>query len=367
MAEARCRVLVLGGTGFFGATIARRLAADPHVELVLAGRRFEAVQAAALPLRARAVLLDIDAATFAQDLEEVVPDVVVHAAGPYVAGDYRVAEAAIAAGAHLVDLADSRRYVCDVVKLDEAARARGVAVIAGASSVPALSAAVVDAHAGAFARLDQVEMGIASSARMPGVGTVRSVLAYAGRPVVSWREGAPYEVRGWCGLRRRRFVHAPLVRWLCDCDVPDLEIFPKRYPSLRKVRFSAGTGLAPVQWALRGLAGLATMRVVREPANFAGLLHRAGRALERFGDGRSAMFVTMRGFDRRGDALVKNWEVHASHDRGPEIPTYGAVALVRKLARETLAARGAMPCVGLLTLDEYLAEADPRHVHATCD
>jgi hypothetical protein len=35
-----------------------------------------------------------------------------------------------------------------------------------------------------------------------------------------------------------------------------------------------------------------------------------------------------------------------------------AVALARKLAAGTLNARGAMPCLGLLTLGEYLAELD---------
>ncbi|MOA47965.1 hypothetical protein D3C78_1706450 [compost metagenome] len=35
-----------------------------------------------------------------------------------------------------------------------------------------------------------------------------------------------------------------------------------------------------------------------------------------------------------------------------------AVALARKLAAGSLAARGAQPCVGLLSLDEYLAELD---------
>jgi hypothetical protein len=35
-----------------------------------------------------------------------------------------------------------------------------------------------------------------------------------------------------------------------------------------------------------------------------------------------------------------------------------AVALARKLAGGTLEARGAMPCLGLLIVEEYLAELD---------
>ena len=36
-----------------------------------------------------------------------------------------------------------------------------------------------------------------------------------------------------------------------------------------------------------------------------------------------------------------------------------AVAMARKLARGQLAARGAMPCVGLVSLQDYLDELRP--------
>ena len=46
--------------------------------------------------------------------------------------------ACIAAGAHYLDLADARDFVARIGTLDAAARAAGVAIISGASSVPAL-------------------------------------------------------------------------------------------------------------------------------------------------------------------------------------------------------------------------------------
>ena len=39
-----------------------------------------------------------------------------------------------------------------------------------------------------------------------------------------------------------------------------------------------------------------------------------------------------------------------------------AVALVRKLAAGTLAARGAMPCIGLFSRAEYLAELEGMRI-----
>ena len=58
---------------------------------------------------------------------------------PYGRDPYRVARAAIAAGAHYIDLADDGAFVAGIGALDEEAKAAGVAVISGASSVPAIS------------------------------------------------------------------------------------------------------------------------------------------------------------------------------------------------------------------------------------
>lgn len=44
----------------------------------------------------------------------------------------------------------------------------------------------------------------------------------------------------------------------------------------------------------------------------------------------------------------------ARSGHGPYIPCMPAILLARKLARDTLQARGAMPCVDLINLDEYL-------------
>jgi short subunit dehydrogenase-like uncharacterized protein len=82
----------------------------------------------------------------AQQLIDLQVDTVVHAAGPFQGQDYAVAEAAITAGANYIDLADGREFVAGIGKLDAQAKARGVLVTSGASSLPALSSAVVDRY-----------------------------------------------------------------------------------------------------------------------------------------------------------------------------------------------------------------------------
>ena len=45
----------------------------------------------------------------------------------------------------------------------------------------------------------------------------------------------------------------------------------------------------------------------------------------------------------------------AAQNHGPFVPCGAAIALVRKIAAGTSLPVGARPCVGLLTVEEYLA------------
>jgi hypothetical protein len=65
------------------------------------------------------------------------------------------------------------------------------------------------------------------------------------------------------------------------------------------------------------------------------------------------MAISVRVFAGRARA---EWHLTADRNHGPEIPCFAAVLLARKLQRGALAARGALPCMGLLTLAEFEPE-----------
>jgi saccharopine dehydrogenase-like NADP-dependent oxidoreductase len=352
------KVLVLGGYGNFGAVIAALLARDARFEVIVAGRDAEAAAQAAARIGATSARMDAQDPGLPAQLGHCGPDLVISTAGPFQGQGYDVARAALACGAHYIDIADGREFVCGIESLDADARARDRLVVSGASSVPALSSAVIDRYAGEFDAVHDIDIGISASAKVPGLATTVGVLRYSGRPMSQWRDGAWSQVHGWQGLRRHTFRDPRMKRWMCDCDVPDLELFPRRYPGVRSVRFGAGVELSLVQLGLWALAGLARSGVVRDPSRHAAVLGRIARAMQSFGTGRSAMFVRMSGTGRDGRERMREWQLAASADDGSTIPCLAAVALAKKMARGELAHRGAMPCVGLLALDEYLAETN---------
>src|SRR6476661_8811252 len=99
------RVVVIGGYGNFGARVCRALAASPAMEVVAAGRRPDAGR----DPNVQHAQLDLSARDFPAALKRLAPGLVIHCAGPFQSQDYRVALAAMAAGAHYLDLADGRQ------------------------------------------------------------------------------------------------------------------------------------------------------------------------------------------------------------------------------------------------------------------
>ena len=352
------RILLLGGYGNFGALIARALANDSALELTLAGRNLAAAQAFASTLgsTARALMLDVEAPDLASRVAAARPDLVINTCGPFQAQDYRVAVAALAAGAHYVDLADARDFVAGITALDAQARACDRLVIVGASTVPTLSAAVVDRYRAEFDELREIDIGISPGNRAPrGAATVAAILSYVGRPLQVWKSGQWRAAFGWQALRRQRYPDPVGKRWLSDCDVPDLALFPARYPGLQTVRFGAGLELGllhlgvwlmswPVRWRL--LPGLD--RWTRA------LRHMSDWFLS-FGSDAGAMHVKLHGTGTDGRPLTLTWTLVAGSGNGPQIPAAAAVVLARKFVNGRLTARGATPCLDLISLDEYLA------------
>jgi saccharopine dehydrogenase-like NADP-dependent oxidoreductase len=368
MAHGMLNVLVVGGYGFFGARIARILASEAGVRLLIAGRNAARAQALARELglvESQAIVLDAADPDLAGRLRAAAADVVVHTAGPFQGQGHGVARAAIDAGCHYVDLADGREFVAGVGALDTAARERRVSVIGGASSVPALSSAVVARYAERFARLDAVHIGISSGARVPGLATVRGIFGYAGRAFPRLQNGRRVEAHGWLDLTRHRFPSPVGERWLASCDVPDLALLPARYPSLETVSFQAGFASAPGHLAVAGLAWLVRCGWLKSAAGWARPLYRIARWLEPLISERGGMFVTLEGVGAQGREQAITWHLLTGSNHGPFVPCGAAIALVRKLARGEPWPVGAMPCVGLLSVEEYLAplrDLDVREV-----
>lgn len=363
------RLVVVGASGVFGARLAAMIARWPDVVLVLAARRREPLEALRDRLEGPAA---IEIATFdretPQTLAALIPFAVVDAAGPFQASDTRLAEAALSAGAHYVDLADGRAFVeAFPDSLAEAAGA-GRWAITGASSTPALSTAALDRLTAGWRRIDAVTTAISPGADAPrGPSVVAAIFSWVGRPVRVFEGGAWTRRPGWSGSRRELFPGLGR-RWVALAETPDLDVLPRRYNPRYVGRFEAGLELPLAHHGLALLGWLRRGGLIRDLTSFAAPLGRLADHLARFGSDRGGMVVEAVGQDAQGQTVRARWGLWARAGAGPNTPAAPAAAILRALLDDRLPGPPrATACVGLLPLEDLLAPLKPFPIRTRID
>ena len=355
------RIVLVGATGAFGARLARMAAAWPDVTLVLAARRARPLEALAAELRAAGAAAAIETAVFDRErpaaLAALAPWAVVDAAGPFQASDLALPRAAIAARAHYVDLADGRAFVAGFADaLDAQARAAGVLAVTGASSTPALSHAALDRQTAGWRAIDTVTVAISPGAKAPrGLSVVQAILSYVGRPVRVFEAGGWRARPGWGGPRRLMFPGLGR-RWVSLCDTPDLDLIPQRFAPREEALFAAGLELAVMHLGLWLLSWPVRLGLLADLVPLARPLRAAAGWLVPFGSDRGGMVVLARGLGSDGEPVAGRWSLSAEANAGPNVPVAAAAALLRALKDGRIDHTGAMPCVGLIPLEDILAE-----------
>ena len=360
----RFRVLILGGYGVFGGRLAQLLADEPGLTLIIAGRSQSAAEAFCAGCKGAAcyepAVVDRDG-DLAAALARLEPDLVIDASGPfqnYGAAPYRVIEAALVYGVDCLDFADGSDFVEGVARFDEAARRRGVAIISGVSSFPALTAAVCRRLGHDLSRMDRITAGIAPSPYAGvGLNVIRAIASYAGQPVEVVRGGRAVKAFGL--TESQRFTIAPPGQLplrnlrFSLVDVPDLRALPKEWPGLQDIWIGAGPVPEILHRALNGLAKLVRAGFAPALTPLAPLFHFVINHL-RWGEHRGGMYVRIEGIRARDQApIVRTWHLLAEGDDGPLIPAMALAALVRRRLNGQTFEPGARSSVRALELDDY--------------
>ncbi len=360
------RVLIIGGYGTFGGRLVELLQHDSRLTLIVAGRSL--ARAAAYCTRRRSVGAEVVPAEFDRDgqlneqLNTLKPDFVVDASGPFQAyGDkpYRVIEACISARINYLDLADGSEFVAGVKAFDSAARAAGVFVLAGVSSFPVLTAAVVRHLSSDMVSVTSIRGGIAPSPDAGvGANVVRAIASYAGQPIRLKREGE--ETTAYPFTESVRFTIAPpgrlpLKRTLFSLvDVPDLRVLAELWPQARTIWMGAGPVPEVLHRALIAFAWLVRKRLLQSLLPLAPLMSFVMERV-RWGEHRGGMFVEVEGVRSDATRSKRSWHLLAEGDDGPLIPSMAAQAVIERTLGGWPPAPGARSAARDLELNDYAA------------
>lgn len=354
------RILLIGATGMFGSRLAGMLARMPGIDLIVTSRQHAKAETLARTLgkgsagRITGAHFTHATASRAQ-LVQFEPWLVIDAAGPFQHASYETAQAAIAAGAHWIDLADAANYIRGFApQLDELARERGVTAVTGASSTPALSFAAVQALTQGWHRTDKIEIGIYPAGRSAvGQAVLAAVLSYTGEPVAIWRDGHEASTIGW-GIAEPLNLEGVPHRYRSPVATTDYELLSRTFGA-RDVSFYAGLESPIEHLGLTMLARLRARGLLPRLERLARYLHRARRLTAPFCGSTGGMTVGVTGARADGVPMNAAWTLLAAKGDGPNVPVLPALALTRKLLR-TQMPHGAFCAAGTLALDEIAHE-----------
>ncbi len=361
------QILIIGGYGNFGKFISKILAQEDSLQITIAGRSLEKAQKLATDLTpaakhsVKSAALDIDQ-DFEDALKSIAPDIVIHTSGPFQSRDYNVAQACIKIGCHYIDLADGRNFVENITTLDKDAKEKNVLIISGASSVPCLTSALIDHYKPLFQNLNEAHYAITTAQKTSrGLATTAAILGYAGHPFTTLINGEFKTIYGWQNLHAHNFKKLG-KRLLGNCDIPDLGLFPARYPDLKTLRFYAGIEIPLIHLTLWMFSGLVRIGLIKHLEKLAAPLLKVAGLFDIFGTANSAFYMKLVGTDNANHPKEITFDLTALSGDGPYIPCMPAILMAKKLANNTLKETGAHPCVGFISRDEYLSALAPLDI-----
>jgi saccharopine dehydrogenase-like NADP-dependent oxidoreductase len=356
-------VLLIGATGIFGQRLARHLAAFDGLHLVLTSREKSKAESLCKGIVKRGALASCDALAFDKAagfglFETVRPWLVIDASGPFQQLDFSCPMAALACGAHYIDLADARDYLVGFHALDKEARARGLVALAGASSTPALSSAALAAITTGWQRIDAVDIAITPGGKSDiGPAVLKAILSYAGTEIETFDDGQPSRVTAWTDSLRRD-IPGLGKRRVAPVETADAALLSRHFNIRSRLRFHAGLESPIEQWGLVFLAHLRRLKLLRNLQPLAGVLLKARRLTQSFTTDRGAMVVEAQGLDAQGRPVRAQWSLLAEKGDGPLVPMLPAAAALQALLANALPP-GAGACVAALPLAAVEQEMRP--------
>lgn len=369
------KILIIGGYGNFGKRLAKNLALNYPYKIAIAGRSIERAKNLSTAIEKQYnkhidfYSIDVASDTLPEKLQTISPHIVVNASGPYlynsgnhdceknIPQNYILAKTCAHLGIHYIDLADSRDYVFHFKsELHDLALKNNVSLVTGASSVPGLSSAVISNYINHYTSqgytLNSLKYGIAPGNQTErGLATVASILSYTGQAFLTKYNNQHAQIYGWQDLQLKNFGPPLRRRWMSNCNIPDLGLFPEYYPEIRSIQFQAGLEVSILHLGLWLLSWLPRIGLINNLDQFSQQLTNLSEYFINCGSDAGGMFMELELISETNPTKHIEWQLIAENGVGPNVPTFSAELVINKIINNQLAS-GAMPCINLFSLDE---------------
>jgi saccharopine dehydrogenase-like NADP-dependent oxidoreductase len=237
------RVLIIGGRGRIGRSVAQDIATYTQAEITITGRSLIARKDVSLPLGDRVEFLMLDLAEV-DKLSEAIANcnLVIHCAGPFHYRDTNVLEICIAHGVNYVDVSDHRSYTSKTLNYHEKAAAAGVTAIINSGIFPGISNSMVRQGVEQFEQPEKIHLSyLVSGSGGAGITVMRTTFLGLQYPFEAWIDGKWQVIQPYSN---REDVNFPPpygrsgVYWF---DMPETFTLPHTFPSVKTVLTKFGS------------------------------------------------------------------------------------------------------------------------------
>lgn len=226
------KVLILGGSGRIGSSVALDLLNHTQANLVIAGRNESAGQAVCDRLGPRSQFYPFDL-TQAQALDTAIAavDLVIHCAGPFHYRDTSVLQTCIRHGVNYVDVSDHPSFTRKVRECSPQAQAAGVTAIVNTGVFPGISNSMVRYDVEHLDTADSIHLSyVVAGSGGAGVTVMRTTFLGLQKPFTAWIDGTWQTVKPYSD---REVIDFPApygpsgVYWF---DMPETFTLPQTFP-----------------------------------------------------------------------------------------------------------------------------------------
>lgn len=235
------RVLILGGSGRIGSSVAIDLMAHTQAQITITGRNASAGQRVCDRLGERVQFLKLDL-TDQETLTAAITasDVVIHCAGPFHHRDAGVLQTCIAAGVNYVDVSDHPSFTRRAMECRPAAETAGITAIINTGIFPGISNSMVRQDVEQLDEPERIHLSyVVAGSGGAGITVMRTTFLGLQQPFQAWIDHQWQMVRPYSDREVIQFpTYGPVdVYWF---DVPEAFTLPNAFP-VRTVITKFGT------------------------------------------------------------------------------------------------------------------------------
>ncbi|MEM6713945.1 MAG: saccharopine dehydrogenase NADP-binding domain-containing protein [Cyanobacteria bacterium P01_D01_bin.6] len=357
------RVLILGGTGRIGSSIAQDLLAHTDAAIVLTGRHAQRGHrvAQALGDRAQFQSLDLSDQTALGELSAQA-DLVIHAAGPFHHRTTQVLQTCIEQGLNYLDVSDYRGFTRQALAWQQAAQAAGITAIVNTGVFPGISNSMVRQGVEALEQADSAQLSyVVAGSGGAGVTVMRTTFLGLQHPFDAWIDGQWQSIKPYTEREKLSFAQPYGDAHVYWYDMPETMTLPASFP-LQTVKTKFGVVPDFYNYATWLMAHGLPNHVLKHPNTvefLAQVSYRMTNVSDRFTGTGVAMRCDVQGQTAGEPVHYCSWFVHDSAAIAAGI---GAGYIAECLLSGQINQPGVYPVEQALTTSQFLRAIDRRQL-----